>query len=346
MPLVEVLAGDGAGGGQARHRQARGDLGASSPGRRSTLQAEIWALAGREFTIGSPQQLGEVLFDELGLSRKRRGKTGYSTDARVLSQIRDEHEIVPKIERWREVTKLTNTYLDSLPGLIDPRTGASTRPSARCAPRPGGSRAPTRTSRTSRSAPSSAGRSAAASSPSRGRRADLLRLQPGRAPRAGARLRRRGAARDLRLRRGRPLGDRRRDHRRRPRGDHARRALEGEDGQLRDRLRAVRLRAGRPALDPPGGGRRPTSTATSSASPASSGSSTRRSSGPRGGLVQDPDGAPAADPRAALAQLADPHAGRAAGRQHGDPGHRRRHHQAGDDQLPPGARGRRASRSG
>jgi len=64
-----------------------------------------------------------VLFDDLKLSRKRRGKTGYSTDARVLSQIRDEHEIVPKVERWREVTKLTNTYLDSLPELIDPEDG-------------------------------------------------------------------------------------------------------------------------------------------------------------------------------------------------------------------------------
>ena len=65
--------------------------------------------------IGSPQQLGAVLFDKLGLSRKRRGKTGYSTDARVLQAIRDEHEIVPKIERWRELTKLASTYLDALP---------------------------------------------------------------------------------------------------------------------------------------------------------------------------------------------------------------------------------------
>ena len=48
------------------------------------LQADIYKLAGREFTIGSPQQLGEVLFDELGLTKKRRGKTGFSTDARVL----------------------------------------------------------------------------------------------------------------------------------------------------------------------------------------------------------------------------------------------------------------------
>jgi DNA polymerase I len=87
------------------------------------LQARIHELAGEEFTIGSPQQLAEVLFVKLGLSRKRRGKTGFSTDARVLAQIRDEHEIVELVERWRELTKLKNTYLDALPALIDPGTG-------------------------------------------------------------------------------------------------------------------------------------------------------------------------------------------------------------------------------
>ncbi|MDO9410364.1 DNA polymerase I [Patulibacter sp.] len=81
------------------------------------LQTKIHALAGREFTIGSPKQLGEVLFTELGLTTKRRGKTGFSTDARVLQQIRDEHEIVPLIERWRELSTLTKTYLDVLPQL-------------------------------------------------------------------------------------------------------------------------------------------------------------------------------------------------------------------------------------
>src|SRR5204863_2800648 len=55
----------------------------------------------------------------LGLSRKRRGKTGFSTDARVLQAIRDEHEIVPKIERWRELNQLAKTYLDVLPQLCD-----------------------------------------------------------------------------------------------------------------------------------------------------------------------------------------------------------------------------------
>ena len=59
-----------------------------------------------------------MLFGRLGLSRKRRGKTGYSTDARVLQAIRDEHPVIPKIERWRELTKLAQTYLDAFPALI------------------------------------------------------------------------------------------------------------------------------------------------------------------------------------------------------------------------------------
>ncbi|MGK2956582.1 MAG: DNA polymerase I [Solirubrobacterales bacterium] len=87
------------------------------------LEAQIHEHAGHEFTIGSPQQVGQVLFEELGLSRKRRGKTGFSTDARVLAQIREEHEIVSLIEQWRELSKLKSTYLDSLPTLIDPDTG-------------------------------------------------------------------------------------------------------------------------------------------------------------------------------------------------------------------------------
>jgi DNA polymerase-1 len=86
-----------------------------------TLEREIWDLAGTEFVIGSPQQLGEVLFNRLNLSKKRRGKTGFSTDARVLQAIRDEHEVIPKIERWRELNQLTKTYLDVLPQLVDGR---------------------------------------------------------------------------------------------------------------------------------------------------------------------------------------------------------------------------------
>jgi len=86
------------------------------------LEREIFTISGEEFLISSPQQLGEILFEKLGLSRKRRGKTGYSTDARVLQSIRGEHEIVPKIERWRELSTLIKTYLDVLPQLVDDRS--------------------------------------------------------------------------------------------------------------------------------------------------------------------------------------------------------------------------------
>jgi DNA polymerase-1 len=86
------------------------------------LERDIFALAEEEFLISSPQQLGEILFEKLGLSRKRRGKTGFSTDARVLQAIRDEHEIVPKIERWRELSTLIKTYLDVLPQQVDERS--------------------------------------------------------------------------------------------------------------------------------------------------------------------------------------------------------------------------------
>jgi DNA polymerase-1 len=122
LPLVHVLRETEKAGiklDTRRLEEAAGRIRADA----AQLEREIWELAGEEFMIGSPQQLAEVLFVKLGLSRKRRGKTGFSTDARVLQAIRDEHEIVPKIERWRELTKLVQTYLDALPAWIDPRDG-------------------------------------------------------------------------------------------------------------------------------------------------------------------------------------------------------------------------------
>jgi len=122
MPLIEVLAAMERAGVKL-DIQRLADIGQGMAERIDQLQREIFDLAGHEFTIGSPQQLGIVLFQELGLTKKRRGKTGFSTDARVLAQIRDEHEIVAKVEAWRELTKLKNTYLDALPDLVDPETG-------------------------------------------------------------------------------------------------------------------------------------------------------------------------------------------------------------------------------
>lgn len=87
------------------------------------LRDKAHELAGQDFNLGSPQQLAVVLFDVLGLPAQRKGKTGYSTDARVLRDLRDMHPIIPVIEQWRELSKLKSTYLDSLPGLVHPRTG-------------------------------------------------------------------------------------------------------------------------------------------------------------------------------------------------------------------------------
>jgi DNA polymerase-1 len=117
LPLVAILRGmELAGLKLDTHRLAA--ISARVKQEALALELEIFALAEEEFTLGSPKQLEEVLFGKLGLSRKRRGKTGYSTDARVLQAIRDEHPVIPKIERWRELTKLAQTYLDALPALI------------------------------------------------------------------------------------------------------------------------------------------------------------------------------------------------------------------------------------
>jgi DNA polymerase-1 len=121
LPLVDVLV-DMEREGVKLDTAALERISEKVAARAAELEREIWDLAGEEFTIGSPQQLGEILFNKLGLSRKRRGKTGFSTDARVLQAIRKEHPIIEKIESWREYTKLKSTYLDALPLLVDGRS--------------------------------------------------------------------------------------------------------------------------------------------------------------------------------------------------------------------------------
>jgi DNA polymerase-1 len=86
------------------------------------LEKVIWKHAGREFNINSPKQLGEVLFDEMGLSAKGLKKTAggaRSTRESELVKLKDEHEIIPAILEYREVQKLVSTYIDVLPGLTD-----------------------------------------------------------------------------------------------------------------------------------------------------------------------------------------------------------------------------------
>jgi DNA polymerase-1 len=83
------------------------------------LESDIYKLAERKFTIGSPKQLSEILFTELGLRPRKRTKTGYSTAAGVLEEMQEEHPIIPKILEWREFSKLLSTYLRPLVTLVD-----------------------------------------------------------------------------------------------------------------------------------------------------------------------------------------------------------------------------------
>ncbi|HPB92136.1 MAG TPA: DNA polymerase I [Anaerohalosphaeraceae bacterium] len=87
------------------------------------LRQRIYALAGGPFNIDSTKQLGEVLFDRLGLQSIKIGKTQRSTDADVLEQLSGEHEIVPLIIQYRQIEKLRNTYTEKLVQLINPKTG-------------------------------------------------------------------------------------------------------------------------------------------------------------------------------------------------------------------------------
>jgi DNA polymerase-1 len=96
------------------------------------LVEDIYNVAGKEFNVNSPQQLGAVLFEnllpasrlkELRLPSPKRTATGYSTDATILEELRGAHPIVAKVLEYRQLSKLKSTYLDALPGLVNPNTG-------------------------------------------------------------------------------------------------------------------------------------------------------------------------------------------------------------------------------
>lgn len=117
MPLVPVLA---------RMERAGvgvdvGELGALAAETRAgvdALRTEIIGLAGCEFSVDSPKQLAEVLFEKMGLPAGKRTKTGYSTDASVLAGLSQVHPIADKIVAYRELTKLMSTYIEALPRLL------------------------------------------------------------------------------------------------------------------------------------------------------------------------------------------------------------------------------------
>jgi DNA polymerase I len=117
LPLTAVLASmEDAGIKIDTYRM--GEITARLADRVEELEQSAYELAGEEFMLGSTQQLARILFEKLQLTPGRKGKTGYSTDTRVLRTIRHEHPIVEVVEEWRELTKLLNTYLGPLPTLL------------------------------------------------------------------------------------------------------------------------------------------------------------------------------------------------------------------------------------
>lgn len=113
LPLAYVLA-DMEFQGMKIDVKALKDMGKDLKERVSTLEKEIHELAGLEFKISSPKQLGEILFDKMGLSSGKKTKTGYSTSADVLEKIKDEHPIIAKILEYRQLSKLHSTYIEGL----------------------------------------------------------------------------------------------------------------------------------------------------------------------------------------------------------------------------------------
>lgn len=124
MPLLPVLARIEQNGVRL-DTEALQQTGDDFRARLQTLEEEVYALAGHEFTITSPKQVGTVLFEELKISEKaRKTKTGqYSTSEEVLETLRDKHPIVEKILAHRALKKLLSTYVEALPKLINARTG-------------------------------------------------------------------------------------------------------------------------------------------------------------------------------------------------------------------------------
>jgi len=117
LPLIPILARMEA-TGVAIDLAALGLLDVEFAGELARLEAEIFADVGHEFTLGSPKQLEQVLFYELNLPKGRRTKTGFSTDATVLEDLRAAHPAVAKLLDWRLYSKLRSTYIAALPELL------------------------------------------------------------------------------------------------------------------------------------------------------------------------------------------------------------------------------------
>ena len=119
MPLVEVL-GYMEYEGVMVDKEKLIELGEEFKISIDKLEKDIYNLAGEEFNINSPKQLGVILFERLGLPVIKKTKTGYSTNAEVLEELSDKHEIIDKITEYRQIVKLKSTYVDGLINIINP----------------------------------------------------------------------------------------------------------------------------------------------------------------------------------------------------------------------------------
>ncbi|MUG85197.1 DNA polymerase I [Paenibacillus timonensis] len=122
MPLSRILA-DMEKQGIAVNKEALKELGVEFEAQINKLVTRIYEIAGLEFNINSTKQLGEILFDKLGLPVIKKTKTGYSTDAEVLEKLAPYHEIVQFILEYRQLAKLQSTYVEGLLKEISPKTG-------------------------------------------------------------------------------------------------------------------------------------------------------------------------------------------------------------------------------
>ncbi len=121
LPLVEVLANMEFMGFKIDENELI-SLGQEYDSEIASLIDEIYGYAGMEFNINSPKQIGEVLFEKLMLPVIKKTKTGYSTDVEVLEKLMDQHPIIGKILRYRQIVKLKTTYIDGLRALINRKT--------------------------------------------------------------------------------------------------------------------------------------------------------------------------------------------------------------------------------
>ena len=122
MPLVDVLTRMEWTGIRV-DADFLGMLSAEMGERLQVLEEQIHQLAGGAFNINSPKQLGEVLFEQLGLAKGKKTKSGWSTNVEVLQGLADQHEIAARILDYRSVSKLKSTYTDALPRMINPASG-------------------------------------------------------------------------------------------------------------------------------------------------------------------------------------------------------------------------------